>query len=64
MNQEEVMKQLDALRDGEIQELYVRKEDFLGFQPLLVRREDFKHFRGVAGRGGHFTYYYTETPRS
>ncbi|GMB08678.1 hypothetical protein EDD69_10750 [Thermolongibacillus altinsuensis] len=64
MNEKEATELLNQLRDGEIHELLVKKEDFLTFRNVLVNREDFKHFRGVAQRGGDVIYYYMKEPRS
>lgn len=55
---------LDQLASGEIQELYIKREDFLSFQPTLVKRTDFKHFRGIAKHGGDIIYTYMDEPRS
>jgi hypothetical protein len=55
---------LNKLRDGEISELRIKKEDFLAFRPVLIKREDFKHFRGIAQRGGDIIYQYLKEPRS
>ncbi|MDQ0214836.1 hypothetical protein J2S13_001233 [Oikeobacillus pervagus] len=55
---------MDQLKNGEIEKIYVKKEDFLTFRRLLVAREDFKHFRGIADRGGNVEYEYLEEARS
>ncbi|GGJ68661.1 hypothetical protein GGR02_001972 [Anoxybacillus voinovskiensis] len=64
MNESIAAKLLDDLRDGNIAELFVKKEDFLVFRSVLVKRDDFKHFRGIAQRGGHVIYHYLKEPRS
>ncbi|WP_026559926.1 hypothetical protein [Bacillus sp. J37] len=55
---------LNKLKDGELHEYYVAKEQFLPFRDVLVAREDFKHFRGIAKQGGHVVYRYLQEPRS
>jgi hypothetical protein len=55
---------LDQLKNGEIKEYTVNKEDFYPFREALVSRPDFKHFRGIAQRGGKVIYTYMEQARS
>lgn len=55
---------LDQLASGEVQELLIKREDFLFLQPFLVKRADFKQFRGIAMHGGGITYTYMDEPRS
>lgn len=55
---------LDKLKNGELAEYYVKKEDFLEFRSVLVSRPDFKHFRGIGQRGGDVLYQYLSEPRS
>ncbi len=55
---------LDKLASGEVNEITVKKEDFLIFRNVLTKRDDFKHFRGIAQRGGDVVYEYLEKPRS
>ncbi|WP_449539595.1 hypothetical protein [Ferdinandcohnia sp. Marseille-Q9671] len=64
MNEQFVNEVLNKLRDGELSEYLVKKEQFLEFRNTLVKREDFKHFRGIAQHGGNVLYRYTETARS
>jgi len=64
MDESIATKLLDDLRDGNIVELFVKREDFLVFRSVLVKRDDFKHFRGIAQRGGHVIYRYLKEPRS
>lgn len=64
MNKELVYEILDKLKNGELAEHYVSKEDFLSFREHLVTRSDFKHFRGIAGRGGTVIYQYIKNARS
>ncbi|OIU72423.1 hypothetical protein [Rossellomorea aquimaris] len=60
----EIVKMLDALRNKEVEEISVEKEDFLSFRAVLVKQPDFKHFRGIAGHGGSVRYQYMDAPRS
>jgi hypothetical protein len=55
---------LDKLRDGELNEYHVFKDQFLSFRKTLVGRNDFKHFRGIAQQGGSVIYRYLKEPRS
>ncbi|WP_080846811.1 hypothetical protein [Cytobacillus gottheilii] len=55
---------LDKLKNGELSEYYVKKEDFLPLRSILVSREDFKHYRGIAQRNGDVLYHYLAEPRS
>ncbi|ANB56824.1 hypothetical protein GFC29_181 [Anoxybacillus sp. B7M1] len=64
MDEKLAAKLLDDLRDRNISELLVKKEDFLLFRKILVNRSDFKHFRGIAQHGGDVIYHYLEHPRS
>lgn len=64
MNKELVNELLDKLKNGEISELTIKKEDFLSFREQLVSRNDFKHFRGIAKHGGLTIYHYLEDERS
>jgi hypothetical protein len=64
MEEEQIIHILDQLKNGEIREHYVKKENFLDFRKVLVKREDFKHFQGIAQRGGDALYRYLEQARS
>lgn len=64
MKEDLVNEVLEKLKNGEISEYYVKKEEFLEFRKTLVKRSDFKHFRGVAKRGGDVLYQYLQEPRS
>jgi hypothetical protein len=64
MTNEEVQEILNQLKNGELSEYHVTKEEFLSFRQVLVGREDFKHFRGIAQRGGEVVYQYIENARS
>lgn len=63
MDEQTAINMLNELSEGKVTEIKVKKEA-LAFRPFLVNRPDFKHFRGIAGRGGDFTYTYLEIPRS
>lgn len=64
MTDEHIAEMLDKLKNNELTEYYVSKEDFLSVRDVIVKREDFKHFRGIAQRGGAVIYQYLEVPRS
>ncbi|WP_226530076.1 hypothetical protein [Metabacillus niabensis] len=64
MDKQTINDILNKLKDGELNEYYVAKEQFLPFRDILVAREDFKHFRGIAKQGGHVVYHYLKEPRS
>ncbi|MBY0120903.1 hypothetical protein [Bacillus sp. S/N-304-OC-R1] len=64
MTEEHIKEMLDKLKNGELNEYYVSKEDFLSVRNVIVRRDDFKHFRGIAQRGGAVIYQYLEAARS
>ena len=64
MKEEHIQEVLDKLKNGELTEYYVSKEDFHPIRNVLVKRADFKYFRGIAKRGGEVLYKYMETPRS
>lgn len=62
MSEEEFRQEINRLRNREIEELFVSREDFMDFRKVLVAEEDFKHFRGIALRGGHVRYIYLDEP--
>lgn len=64
MDEQFVNEILNKLRDGELNEYLVSKEQFLSFRNVLVKREDFKHFRGIAQHGGNVVYTYLQEARS
>jgi hypothetical protein len=64
MNEQLAEEILNKLRDGELSEYRVSKNDFMIFRKVLVQRNDFKHFRGIAQRGGEVVYQYMQNPRS
>jgi hypothetical protein len=64
MVESEVVKLIDALRNKELEEIQVKKDDCLSFRAVLVKQQDFKHFRGIAEHRGNIRYQYLDTPRS
>ncbi|CAG9620585.1 hypothetical protein [Sutcliffiella rhizosphaerae] len=64
MNEALVKDILDKLKNGELHEYRVQKEDFMAFREILVAREDFKHFRGIAKHKGEVIYQYLQEARS
>jgi hypothetical protein len=64
MNEESINEIFDKLKNRELSEFNVKKEDFLSVRKVLVSRVDFKHFRGIAHHGGDITYQYMDEPRS
>ena len=64
MEEEQIIQVLDQLKNGEIREHYVNKDDFLDFRRILVKREDFKYYQGIARRGGDVLYRYLDQARS
>ncbi|MED1603806.1 hypothetical protein P4U90_00590 [Cytobacillus kochii] len=64
MNASSIDEIINKLKNKEIEEYYVKKEDFLTFRSVIVKREDFKYIRGIAQRGGDVIYQYLTEPRS
>ncbi|MEH6938532.1 hypothetical protein V7056_11825 [Bacillus sp. JJ664] len=64
MEQNEMLNLIEQLKNGEITQIMIKKEDFLTFRQIIVNREDFKHFRGIAQHGGDVIYTYIEEARS
>ncbi|WP_078381270.1 hypothetical protein [Sutcliffiella halmapala] len=64
MNETLAAEILDKLKNGELQQYLVTKEDFMEFRKVLVSRDDFKHFRGVARHNGEVIYQYMKEARS
>jgi hypothetical protein len=64
MDKEQALRMLESLRNREVEEIFVAKQDFMAFREVLVKREDFKQFRGIAQRGGDVIYQYLNDPRS
>jgi hypothetical protein len=64
MNVEAINEIFEKLKNKELNEYFVKKEDFLSVRSVLVQRSDFKHFRGTALRGGDVLYEYLDEARS
>ncbi|MBD8067414.1 hypothetical protein [Bacillus sp. PS06] len=64
MNEEFITEIFNKLRDKELNEYRVSKDQFLAFRKVLVERSDFKHFRGIALHGGEVIYTYQDEARS
>lgn len=64
MDEKRIIEVLDKLKNGELQEYHVSKDEFLDFRNSLIKREDFKYFRGIAQQGGSIIYRYLQEPRS
>lgn len=64
MDPQLINNMFEKLKEGEISEYFVKKEDFLPIREVLVKRPDFKHFRGIARRNGDVIYQYREIARS
>lgn len=58
MDEQQAIKLLDQLRNGEVTECKISKNDFLLFRNELMKQDDVKSFRGNAQQGGDviFTY--------
>lgn len=57
-------KMIEQLKNGEIPNIEISKENFLLFREVLVKDDKFKHFRGVAQQGGGVVFTFLEEPRS
>ncbi|APH05537.1 hypothetical protein [Bacillus weihaiensis] len=64
MDSSTINEMLDQLKNGDLNEYHVPKDQFLSLRTILVNREDFKHFRGIAQQGGSIIYHYLKEPRS
>ncbi|HWO96306.1 MAG TPA: hypothetical protein VNM45_08240 [Bacillus sp. (in: firmicutes)] len=64
MEEQKAIELLQQLRNKEVKELHITKDQFLPFRQVLVKQKDFKHFRGIAERGGGVSYQYLDEPRS
>ncbi|MDX8366077.1 hypothetical protein [Cytobacillus sp. IB215665] len=64
MDEQYITEILDKLRDGELNEFRVSKEQFYTYRNVIVSRSDFKHFHGIAQRGGDVIYRYLTEERS
>jgi hypothetical protein len=64
LDKEQAIRMLESLKNKEVEEIFVAKQDFMEFREYLVKREDFKHFRGIAQRGGDVIFTYMDEARS
>ncbi|NKE05481.1 MULTISPECIES: hypothetical protein [Mesobacillus] len=64
MDKDQAITMLESLKNREVEEIFVAKQDFMAFREFLVKRDDFKHFRGIAQRGGDVIFTYVEEARS
>jgi hypothetical protein len=64
LDKEQAIRMLESLKNNEVEEIFVAKQDFMEFREFLVKREDFKHFRGIAQRGGDVIFTYIDEARS
>ncbi|KMJ58289.1 hypothetical protein AB685_10285 [Bacillus sp. LL01] len=64
MNESLAEEVLDKLKNGELHEYRIQKEEFMIFRKVLVARDDFKHFRGIAKHNGEVVYQYMQEARS
>ncbi|MCM3663219.1 hypothetical protein M3204_02300 [Mesobacillus subterraneus] len=64
MEKDQAARMLDSLKNREVEEIFVSKQDFMVFREVIVKREDFKKFRGIAQRGGDVIYQYMNEARS
>ena len=64
MHKETAKELLQQLAERKLNEIIVKKEEFLDFRKELIAREDFKHFQGTAKHGGETIYTYLDEPRS
>lgn len=61
---EHYKKILDQLRNGEMESILIKKDEFLQFRELLLKDTQFKHFRGEAKQGGDVVYTFLAEARS
>ncbi len=64
MDKDQALRMLESLKNKEVEEIFVSKQDFMAFREVLVKREDFKNYRGVAQRGGDVIFQYMDESRS
>lgn len=64
MDKEQAVRMLESLKNKEVEEIFVAKQDFMDFREFLVKREDFKFIRGIAQRGGDVIFRYMDEARS
>lgn len=49
---------IEKLRNGELEQFVVRKEEFLLFREVLMKQEDKENIQGEAKKGGEVVYSY------
>lgn len=55
---------IDQLRNGDVQSILIKKEEFLQFREHLLKDAQFKHFRGEAKQGGDVVFTFLQQARS
>lgn len=50
----------DKLAAKEIDELHIKREEFMAFRDVWIKSEDRKHIRGEAHLGGNVTYRWSD----
>lgn len=56
LNKEDVEEIFEKLRNGEIEQYEVTKEEFLEFREVLMKQKDKEQIRGEAKKGGGVVY--------
>ncbi|WP_270364390.1 hypothetical protein [Enterococcus malodoratus] len=54
-------QQIKDLRDGKIDKIEVKHDNFFLWREAWIKQEDKKFFRGIAGLKGNVTYVYDKT---
>ncbi|MEK4629732.1 MAG: hypothetical protein ABS944_00135 [Solibacillus sp.] len=55
---------LNQLKNGNVESIVIKKEEFLQFREHLLKDDKFKHFRGEAKQGGDVIYTFLQKPRA
>ncbi|KEF39084.1 hypothetical protein M670_01471 [Schinkia azotoformans MEV2011] len=56
LNKEEIEEIIEKLRNGEIKQYEVTKEEFMEFREVLIKQKDKEQIRGEAKKGGVVVY--------
>jgi len=56
LNKEEIETIIEKLRNGEIEQYEVTKEEFSEFREVLIKQKDREQIRGEAKKGGGVVY--------
>ncbi|EKN71202.1 hypothetical protein BAZO_00245 [Schinkia azotoformans LMG 9581] len=56
LNKEEIEEIIEKLRNGEIKQYEVTKEEFMEFREVLIKQKDKEQIRGEAKKGGGVVY--------